>query len=241
MKSSDFCKTFWLCALLFLPPRCFCSYVLWTQSSGLWCVWPQRGAVQPCFPWLLHRFGADRDRSQQYSEALSHFSCRKSRLAGGTAKPQVKQAQWSISWPAKWPGWSWKHATFVVTPDTAAQPVSALLDFHAHISVFLNMAQIFSFRRLKDGVRVEQWKKIYIKAFPKPVWKFRGPPGKGWRPSHQDGLPGYTGCDFVCSESSLMVHSEMLAWLTNCIHLLTHSCTAFSVLFSGCVDFYLCY
>lgn len=54
--------------------------------------------------------------------------------------------------------------------DTVAQLASsALPDFHAHISVFLNMAQIFSFLRLKDGGRVGAMEKIYIKALPKPV------------------------------------------------------------------------
>lgn len=57
-----------------------------------------------------------------------------------------------------------------MTPDTVAQLASsALPDFHAHISVFLNMAQIFSFLRLKDGGRVGAMEKIYIKALPKPV------------------------------------------------------------------------
>lgn len=55
-----------------------------------------------------------------------------------------------------------------MTPDTAAQPASsALPDFHAHDSVFLNMAQIFPFLRLEGGGNGK--KKIYIKAFPKPV------------------------------------------------------------------------
>lgn len=55
-----------------------------------------------------------------------------------------------------------------MTPDTAAQPASsAVPDFHAHITVFLNMAQIFSFLRLKDGGRAME--KICIKALPKPV------------------------------------------------------------------------
>lgn len=39
--------------------------------------------------------------------------------------------------------------------------------------------------------------------------------------------PGYRRRHFVCSINNLTVHSEMLAWLTYCLHLLTHSCTAF--------------
>lgn len=33
---------------------------------------------------------------------------------------------------------------------------------------------------------MEAMEKIYIKAFPKPIWKFRGPPAKGWGSSTQD-------------------------------------------------------
>lgn len=56
-----------------------------------------------------------------------------------------------------------------MTPDTAQPASSALPDFRAHVSVSLNMAQIFSFLGLKDGGRVGTMEKTYIKAFPKAV------------------------------------------------------------------------
>lgn len=47
------------------------------------------------------------------------------------------------------------------------------------------------------------------------------------RPSHRGGVSSSWSGMWLCSTNSLVVHSEMLVWLTYCLHLLTHSCTAF--------------
>lgn len=57
VKSSDFCKTSWLCALLFLPPHCFLQ--LCPLDSVQWvvmCVTPERSGAVP-FPMVQHRWG----------------------------------------------------------------------------------------------------------------------------------------------------------------------------------------
>lgn len=72
----------------------------------------------------------------------------------------------------------------------------------------------FPFSGLRMGGVWGQWKKIYIKAFPKPVWKFRGPPVKRWGSSHQDGLSRLSGL-WLCLQCEQPRGAFRNACLTN--------------------------